>query len=135
MNSVATTKGQTMAKKKYYASEGRVGVDERKRDKAMRSMGEYEASSSREDERRMKYVNQGEYAGYDARRALEYRDGSMISEDHNAIANLPQQVIMRYWPAPDYEQMPGLNDTIAGIDHQIKKDTSKHKRESYPDMY
>jgi hypothetical protein len=115
-----------MAKKRHYSSS---------RDGAMGKMKRHEKSAIRDSESRMKYVDQGEYAGYDARRATEYRDSAMISEDHNAIANMPQGVIMRYWPAPDYEQMPGLNDTIAGIDHQIKDDTRKHKRERFPEKY
>ena len=35
------------------------------------------------------------YAGHSERRRQESEDSSMIHEDHNAVANMPQNVIMR----------------------------------------
>jgi len=40
-------------------------------------------------------MKDGAYSGRDATERMQKHDSSMISEDHNAIANLPQQVIMK----------------------------------------
>ena len=80
-----------------------------------------------------KKVGAGYYAGVDSRRRQEREDGGMISEDRNAIANLPQGVIMREYPKDGYAQYPHLDDTYKGIDHQINRDSGKKK--TYPEKY
>ena len=71
------------------------------------------------------HLSDGEYSGYDDRRELERRDASMISEDHSAIANMPQNVIMREYPRHDKYLPEDLDDTISGIEHQRGIDGSK----------
>ncbi len=68
------------------------------------------------------------YAGEDSRREMEAKDFHMISEDHNAMANLPQQVMMKYYPKPGFGLDPELDDTIRGIDRQQSADHSGMKR-------
>jgi hypothetical protein len=65
------------------------------------------------------------YASHDERRKLEARDGGMLSEDHTAIANLPQGVIMREYPKIHGYSPEGLDDTERGIEHQVNLDNSK----------
>ena len=62
------------------------------------------------------------YAGYDMRRKQEYQDSMMISEDRNAIANLPQNVKYVLYPQSPYYSSPALNDTLSGINRQIGDD-------------
>lgn len=68
------------------------------------------------------------YAGRSSRRSQEHRDSMMICEDHNAIANLPQQVMMREYPKFMYGLEPGLDDTIRGVDKQMYGDMNDMKR-------
>lgn len=93
--------------------------------------------NSRKDERahhRMGQVMGHEhYAGAEPRRRQEMEDAGMIREDHNAIANLPQQVIYRPYPMPR-QAMPedALDDTMRGIDHQIALDEGKLRQHLVP---
>lgn len=100
-----------MAKKKYYQSR------KDRRDES-RGMKEY-------------------YAGREERRRQEYEDGAMIREDHSAIANLPQNVVMREYPRSPYVDQPDLNDNIRGIDEQMWKDSHGRdvKKGGYPEKY
>lgn len=65
------------------------------------------------------------YAGPDARRAEEIAAGDMIHEDRSAIANLPQQQIMREYPKSPAGLGGYLDDTITGIDSQMAYDNRK----------
>ena len=65
------------------------------------------------------------YAGIDSRKAQEHRDAGMISEDHSAMANLPQNVMMKPWPGEDSYMPENLDDTITGINAQKNLDNSK----------
>jgi hypothetical protein len=67
----------------------------------------------------------GGYAGMDSRKAQEREDGSMIKEDHSAMANLPQNVIMKPWPTAGTYLPENLDDTISGINRQVGLDSSK----------
>ena len=82
-----------------------------------------------------KAPSQGSYAGMDARRTQEMQDGGMIREDMSAIANLPQEVMIKAYPAADDYAVYGLNDTIASVDHQRKADSKDKKKGQFPDMY
>jgi hypothetical protein len=65
----------------------------------------------------------------DAAEARVMRDGDMINEDHSAIANLPQNVIMKEYKKPDYTDFDSIvNDTIGGIDRQIDEDVSQARK-------
>lgn len=68
------------------------------------------------------------YASEDTRRELESKDFAMISEDHNAMANLPQQVMMKYYPKSPYGMDFELDDTIRGVDKQMSADDNGMKK-------
>lgn len=53
----------------------------------------------------------------------------MISEDHSAPANLPQHVKHTYYPPCGYMDRYELDDTIRGVDSQIRD--SVHKLDEY----
>lgn len=74
----------------------------------------------------------GNYEGMDERRAQEREDAGMISEDHSAIANMPQNVIMREYPRHSDYLDGDLNDTIAGVDRQRGMDHSQMKKHNVP---
>ncbi len=77
------------------------------------------------------------YSGKTSRREIESGDASMIHEDRSAIANLPQNVIMKAYPACAYDSY-NLNDDIKGIDVQVRDDVMGGKRKSsmpYPEKY
>lgn len=75
---------------------------------------------------------EGYYSGMEDRLNQEAVDGSMIREDHNAVANLPQNVIMRPYRKGGYGIPEGLNDTIEGIDRQLNYDDSKRAEHMLP---
>ena len=66
------------------------------------------------------------YAGRGARRAQEKSDSGMLSSG-GGFANMPQNVIHKTWPAVGYNMPEGLNDTISGIDRQMKADMKGKK--------
>lgn len=66
------------------------------------------------------------YAGRGARRAQERMDSGMIGGG-GGFANMPQNVIHRAWPKVGYNMPEGLNDTISGIDRQMKADNKGKK--------
>lgn len=82
-------------------------------------------------------IGNGYYAGYESRLMQEREDGSMLNEDRSQVANLPQEVIMKFYPKVDYAHYSPLNDTIASVDNQIDKDSSGKtiKKGMYPEMY
>jgi len=61
----------------------------------------------------------GHYEGPEARRTQEMEDGGMIREDRMAIANLPQEVMIKPYPHNGPYMPEGLDDTIKGVDHQM----------------
>lgn len=71
----------------------------------------------------------------DAAEAKVMRDGSMIREDHNAMANLPQEVIMKQYKKPDYTDFDDIDDTITGIDRQIGADVMQARRHKSKSKY
>lgn len=84
---------------------------------------------------RDRMMGEEHYAGYDPRRMQEMRDAGMIQEDHRALANLPQQPIMKYYEG-GYHYMPeGLDDTIRGIDNQIGADDAMARKMLHPHKY
>lgn len=72
------------------------------------------------------------YAGMEPRRRQELEDAGMIREDHSAIANMPQGVVMRPYPKSSGYMPEVLDDTIRGIDRQIDLDDSITKRDFAP---
>lgn len=72
------------------------------------------------------------YAGEQARFRQEMQDAGMIREDHSAVANLPQNVIMRPYPRAEGYLPEVLDDSIRGIDMQVKLDDSQRSRHFLP---
>jgi hypothetical protein len=58
----------------------------------------------------------------------------MLSEDHSAVANLPQEVVQRAYPKCDYMGQY-LNDTIEGIDETNKKNIDSMEKHRSKSMY
>ena len=78
------------------------------------------------------HVSEGHYEGRSARRHEEMRDAGMITEDHNAIANLPQQVMIKMYPKNGPYMPEPLDDTIRGVDMQMDYDDGKRRQHFYP---
>jgi hypothetical protein len=82
--------------------------------------------------RHHKSVSEGYYAGESARVRMEHHDGGMIMEDRSAVANLPQNVMMKPW-AREYDYMPeNLRDDIRSVDDQINMDGRDAKKHMVP---
>ena len=79
-----------------------------------------------------KHLGQESYAGYDERRRQENVDFHMISEDHGAIANLPQDVKYHAYPRSHEYMDENLDDTMHGIDAQIDYDESQGRKHMKP---
>lgn len=80
-------------------------------------------------------MNEEMYAGVHKRRRQEMEDAGYIREDHTAIANLPQQVMMKPYPYAGAEMPSPLDDTIRGVDHQIHMENRKRKEHFSPHKY
>lgn len=85
-----------------------------------------------ESEHRHHKVRGGHYEGMDPRRRQEMEDAGMIHEDHSAMANMPQNVIMRSYPMENDYTPEGLDDTISGIDRQKMMDYHGMKKHLKP---
>lgn len=68
-------------------------------------------------------------------RKLEARDMGMLSEDHGAIANMPQNVVYREWPKNDKYLYSQLDDGISGIDMEQKEAARKLNSHKSKSMY
>jgi hypothetical protein len=117
-----------MAKKRYYQST---------RDRMSESRGEERYLRGPVKSRR---YEDGFYEGPEGRERQEYEDSMMIREDRYAIANLPQQVMIKPYPRRDYEVNYGLDDTIRVVDNQMSDDVRGSERhgkldERYPEKY
>lgn len=73
------------------------------------------------------------YDGMSARREQEKQDAGMISEDHSAIANLPQNVMIKPYPMAGAYMAEGLDDRISGVDRQMDTlDGAKRRAHTVP---
>jgi len=81
-----------------------------------------------------KYYDNAMYAGMDARRAMERQDAGMLPSKRG-IAMMPQGVVIREYPKQMYTAPENLNDTMRGIDAQVRDDMKEKKRKSYPEKY
>lgn len=62
------------------------------------------------------------------RRHKHMSENGMLHEDHSAIANMPQEVMMKQYASNDGDYMNhDLDDTIRGVDSQLGMDASKRK--------
>lgn len=71
----------------------------------------------------------------------KYRGGmdegymGMISEDHSAVANMPQNVKQMAYPRTDYLDGAYLDDTIRGIDETLRDNIGTTDRYRSDSMY
>lgn len=72
------------------------------------------------------------FAGEAMRMTEEHRLGGMLHDDMHAIANMPQNVIMRDYPREIGYLPENLDDTIAGVDAQMQIDQSTKMRHFKP---
>ncbi len=79
-----------------------------------------------------KRYHEGNYEGMSGRRKQEMSDAGMIHEDRNAIANLPQEVMIKHYPETGPYMPEPLDDTIRGIDKQIDYDDGKRRQHFMP---
>jgi len=56
--------------------------------------------------------------GMDYVHSQEKQDGSMIHNDYSCMSLLPYNVMIKPYPANEFNLHDELNDTITGIDHQ-----------------
>jgi hypothetical protein len=73
-----------------------------------------------------------QYAGMESRMRRELEDATMINEDHRAIANLPQEVMIKPYPKTGPYLPEVLEDTITGVDAQMDYDDSQRRSHFYP---
>jgi len=85
--------------------------------------------------RREGNMDQGYYEGPMMRRKQEMEDGGMIREDRSAIANLPQEVMMKAYPKTGPYIPEDLDDTIRGVDMQMDSDDSLRRKTFAPHKY
>ncbi len=78
------------------------------------------------------HAGEGHYAGIDARRTQEMQDGGMIRENPAAIANLPQEVMIKPYPMTGPYLPEVLEDTIKGVDAQMDQDDSQRRKHFFP---
>jgi hypothetical protein len=57
----------------------------------------------------------------------------MLTEDHGAMANMPQNVKMMYFPHDTGPYLPlDYDDTLMGIDRQEREDNTQKMRHMKP---
>lgn len=100
--------------------------DEHRSDKSPMKSGPYHY------DREGSHMADGHYEGHGGRRRQEMMDSGMIHEDHNQIANLPQNVMIKPYPRTGPYMPENLDDTIRGVDGQIDYDDRKHAEHFYP---
>lgn len=59
----------------------------------------------------------------------------MLSEDHSATANLPQEVVYEYYPKREYMDSHYLDDTIKGVDDNNRDNISRVDSHQSDSMY
>lgn len=74
----------------------------------------------------------GSYEGMAGRRTQEMQDAGMIREDHSAIANMPQNVMIKPYPKTGPYMPENLDDTIRGVDKQMDMDDNKRRQHNVP---
>lgn len=75
---------------------------------------------------------EGSYEGVDSRREQEALDSSMIPNGKGSFANMPQETVMKLYPSVHSYMPEGLDDTIRGVDSQIKLDAKQRAKTFNP---
>jgi len=68
-------------------------------------------------------------------REMDSQFYGMISEDHSAVANLPQGVVQKAYPKNKYMNAYELDDSIRGLDDSRSEDIGKMERFASEDKY
>jgi len=68
------------------------------------------------------------YAGMDSRRRQELEDAGMLHENPNAVANMPQEVMMKFYPKTGPFMPEELDDSYQGVDRQMDHDDAQRRR-------
>lgn len=77
--------------------------------------------------------SEGHYTDEYARRTQEMQDAGMIRNDMGAIANMPQEVMIKPYPNREKYIPENLDDTIRGVDRQIDEyDGGKRDKNLFP---
>ena len=107
--------------------------DETHHNKSPMRMGpyHYDRQEMQSEYRRGNSMRDGFYAGAEPRRRQEMADAGMVHEDPRAVANLPQHVISSYYPKDANFLPEDLDDTLMGIDRQLKYDNGKKMNHFY----
>lgn len=72
------------------------------------------------------------YAGMDGRRRQELEDAGMLHENPNAIANMPQEVMIKSYPKAGAYLPEELDDSFEGVDRQMDHDDAQRRRGFLP---
>jgi hypothetical protein len=94
------------------------------------------AHMRRYEEGAMQSPKHGEHYGPNlGARPMMERHRSMIGDDRNAPANLPQRVIDEYWPKSTYNNMGYVDDLFYGVNKQLNRDNDDFGRVMSPKKY
>lgn len=121
-----------MAKKRHYSSKSSGEHMETTRHEGRVSLESSKDMSYERDMFRPTDFGVEYYSGEKARRMQEMRDAGMITEDRSAIANLPQNVMMKPYPKATGYMPEGLDDTIRGVDGQKDLDNDRRSANFHP---
>jgi len=124
-------KGTVMAKKRFHRGDGGGSISLNESHGGKGDSEHYKKARRGAEPHSFK-VGYEPYAGMEPRRRQEMEDAGMIHEDHRAIANLPQNVMIKEYPKPGPYMPEGLDDTIAGVDRQMDYDDGKCAMNFYP---
>jgi hypothetical protein len=119
-----------MPKKKHYSSYEKPSEHREHHNDERKSNQQPDMKDNMKMFQRMSSLEQ--YAGMEPRRRTEMEHSSMIREDHRAIANLPQEVMIKPYPMTGPYLPEELNDDIRAVDGQMDLDDSQRRAGFFP---
>ena len=63
------------------------------------------------------------------------KPSGMITEDHSAMANMPQNVVMKQYEKTPMSDLQGYKDNIQGIDERLRHDAGKMRGRQSKELY
>lgn len=63
------------------------------------------------------------------------KPSGMITEDHSAMANMPQGVVMKQYEKTPMASLEGYKDNIQGIDERLRHDGKKMSGYQSKELY
>jgi len=75
------------------------------------------------------------YSSHGEKYKIEARDYGMLHEDHSALANMPQNIIMKGWEGSHIYSPEPLDDTIHGVTKQMNYDGHKMRMQPAKTMF